>query len=281
MRISLVVATLGRTVEVRRLLASLETQSHRDFDVIVVDQNPDTRLVPILAEFAGKLELRHVPFSCSPGASRARNQGSRDISGEVVCFPDDDCWYPEGFLAQVNDLFTAHGDWDAVIGEAIDESGRPVLPWRDRSGQATKAVSWRRAVCFACIIRARVLDEIGGFDETLGGGTETHWPSGEDNDLMLRAIERGFNVRYEKALRVNHPRLFRSFDERSRAKRYAYSLGDGNLLRRYAMPLWWRLLFFGVPVGRTMLAMLKLASDEAKFHWVTWVGRVRGFRLSA
>jgi GT2 family glycosyltransferase len=42
--ISLVVATLGRTVQLDRLFESLARQDFTDFEVIVVDQNPDDRL---------------------------------------------------------------------------------------------------------------------------------------------------------------------------------------------------------------------------------------------
>ncbi len=279
MRISLVIATVGRTVEFRRLLQSLEAQTHRDFDVIVVDQNRDARLSPIIADYADAFEIRCLTTAES-GASRARNLGIRAATGDVICFPDDDCWYPSTFLDQVNDLLTAHPDCDAIIGEAVDESNRPLLPWTDRSGRATKAICWRRAVCFALVFRSRVLRDIGGFDEARGGGAGTPWAGGEDNDLMLRAIERGFHVRYDRDVRIHHPPIFRSFDESSRSKSYSYALGDGKQLREHPMPIWWRALFFGVPLGRMALAALKLAGNEVRFHWATWAGRIRGFRLS-
>ncbi len=46
---SLIVATLGRTDELIAFLESLVAQSERNFEVIVVDQNPDERLEPVIA----------------------------------------------------------------------------------------------------------------------------------------------------------------------------------------------------------------------------------------
>ncbi len=81
MRFSLIVATLGRTAELQRLFESLERQTHRDFEVIVVDQNTDGRLLPILDAFATKLTIRRL--TSIPGLSRARNVGLREATGEL------------------------------------------------------------------------------------------------------------------------------------------------------------------------------------------------------
>ena len=58
MRFSLIVATLNRTDELGTLLESLNRQDHRDFEVIVIDQNADQRLVPLLRPFEKRLEIR-------------------------------------------------------------------------------------------------------------------------------------------------------------------------------------------------------------------------------
>ena len=47
--ISLIVATLNRVTELDRLSATLEEQDYLDFEVLVVDQNLDDRLVPVLS----------------------------------------------------------------------------------------------------------------------------------------------------------------------------------------------------------------------------------------
>ena len=95
--ISLVVATVNRTRQLVRLLDSLLLQSCRDFEVIVVDQNPAGVLQPIVERYQGKLALTHV--ACDLGVSRARNLGISLARGALICFPDDDCWYPPRAVA--------------------------------------------------------------------------------------------------------------------------------------------------------------------------------------
>jgi len=276
MRFSLIVATLGRSTEVQKLLESLDRQTHRDFEVIVVDQNTDGRLLPILRAFENRLELRRV--ESAPGLSRARNVGLRVISGEAVCFPDDDCWYPQDVLSRVNKLLTDNPGWQGIIGDSVDETGRPTLPWRDRAGKLTEPMSWRRALAIALFLRSKLIRQIGGFDETLGVGTGLLWGSGEDNDLVLRTLEAGVHMQYEPNVHVYHPRLFPVFDKSGWAKRYSYALGDGKLLQKHPMPLWWRLLFFAVPIGRAMGSLVRFNRKEAYFHWLTFKGRMKGFR---
>ena len=41
MKFTLILATLGRSDEVRRMLESLKRQSYQDFEVVLIDQNSD------------------------------------------------------------------------------------------------------------------------------------------------------------------------------------------------------------------------------------------------
>lgn len=278
MRFSLIVATLGRTTELNALLESLDRQIHRDFEIVVVDQNPDNRLLPILTSFENRLEIHRV--TSAPGLSRARNCGLETITGEAVCFPDDDCAYPEDVLARVNQSFIDNPSWAGLIGDSVDTAGKPTLPWRDREGKLTLPMSWRRAISYALFLRSSVIGEIGGFDENLGLGAGTPWGSGEDNDLILRALKTGHYVHYDPAIRIRHPRLFPVFNKLGFSKRYSYALGDGKLLQKHSMPLWWGMLFFCVPLCRALFAAARMNGKEVHFHWLTFKGRLKGL-LSA
>ena len=56
---SLILATVDRTGEVERLLDSLDSQTHREFELIVVDQNKDERLVPLLRAYRERFSILH------------------------------------------------------------------------------------------------------------------------------------------------------------------------------------------------------------------------------
>jgi glycosyltransferase involved in cell wall biosynthesis len=63
--LSLIIATLGRTLELDRLMATLVNQSFRNFEIIIVDQNADDRLTSFVqaAKNNGLIltHLRHQP----------------------------------------------------------------------------------------------------------------------------------------------------------------------------------------------------------------------------
>ena len=51
-RFSLIVPTLGRTTEVAELFASIVDQNRSDVELIVVDQNDDDRIVPLIEDLS-------------------------------------------------------------------------------------------------------------------------------------------------------------------------------------------------------------------------------------
>ena len=103
MKFSLIVCTLGRYEELDQLFESLRKQTYSDFEVILVDQNDKDYLNEIINEYSNEFDIRHI-FS-EKGLSRARNIGLKYVSGQIVAFPDDDCWYPIDLLERVNNFF--------------------------------------------------------------------------------------------------------------------------------------------------------------------------------
>jgi glycosyltransferase involved in cell wall biosynthesis len=119
--ISLIIATMGRVEELRDLFDSLVAQSHPALDVILIDQNRDERLAPVVAAYAPQLTLRHMR-SPRPHANAARNLGLRAAIGDIVAFPDDDCTLPPGTLARVARSFGDPG-LEVLTGPAASPTG--------------------------------------------------------------------------------------------------------------------------------------------------------------
>jgi len=275
MKFSLIVATFGRSLELQRLMESIVIQRYPDLELIIVDQNADDRVVRVVDSFKGQLNIVHRVSR--PGATRARNVGLAVATGDVIGFPDDDCWYPESLLGRVAGFLSGNDRWDGIVGHTVDASGRTTLPWHDSAGALTPAMSWRRSVTYVYFLRRLAATATGGFDESLGPGAGTPWGAGDDNDFMLRALTKGARVYFDPDLAVHHPPFFPGFDAKSIDKRASYARADGRVLRKNPMPLWWILAFFGVPLARWVTALPTCDIARLRFHWVTLSGRARGF----
>src|SRR5262249_13122087 len=159
---SLIVATFGRSVELTRLFESLAVQTHKDFEVIVVDQNDDDRVKRIVLEFSDRLKILHA--TSLKGLSRARNVGLSRVTGDIVAFPDDDCWYPENTLEDVAKHISADEQLAGITGRSVDGYGRSSQGrWASKSLVIDKYNVWVCATSYTIFLRSSVVP-IGGFD---------------------------------------------------------------------------------------------------------------------
>ncbi|WP_051212526.1 glycosyltransferase family 2 protein [Rubritepida flocculans] len=270
--ISLIVATRGRVEEIGLLLDSLLEGQRAAFEVILVDQNDDARLDPLLARYAGRLPLTHLRMERA-NANAGRNLGLRHARGDIVAFPDDDCVLPPGVLARVRLAFDSDGSLAVLTGPAAAPggglgSGR----WNTERGPITLENVWTSVIEFNLWLRREAALRLGGFDEAMGPGAR--FGSAEGNDLVCRALAAGLHARYAPELRVVHPDKRLTREAARRAGRYG--LGLGFALRRHGAPLRLRLAFLYRPLGGALLALLRLNLLHAWYYLATFQGRLRG-----
>ncbi|MDP9225567.1 MAG: glycosyltransferase [Actinomycetota bacterium] len=274
--IDLVLATVARTEELVRFFDSLESQSHRSFRLIAVDQNPDERLLPVFAPYEGALTI--VRETSSLGLSRARNVGLRALEADVVAFPDDDCWYPPGLLRNVVDLLDGRPELDGVAGRTIDPTGRSsFMLWAKRAEPITRANVWRTAVAVTLFLRRRVVESVGLFDETLGVGSGTPWGSGEETDYVLRALDHGFSLVYEPDVCVYHESPSPSFNRAVARRAYAGGMGSSRVLRKHRYPWWFAAYRVLQLVAGSTLFLVRAQPARARFYWAMARGRAIGW----
>lgn len=271
--ISLITGTLGRETALRRLLTSLTAQTYRDFEVVLIDQSGAEAMGSVCSEYPS-VAVRRV--TAPPGLSRARNLGLSMAKGDIVGFPDDDCWYAPGLLARVAETL-ADPNVDGVSFRVRDSRGTcSAGGWMSpgRMGMTRENV-WRTAVSCSFFLRRKALGTA-RFDERLGLGSGTPFGSGEETELLLRLLAKGARLRYDGNVTVFHP-VFRGPWRLRRGWRYG--LGHGWVLRRHGYGAVRALTAAALQGGRAAQALLTLRFGKAGFHLAQACGRIVGFTI--
>ena len=264
----LVVATVGRTDELAAFLESVGAQAYAGLRVLVVDQNEDGRLEPILA--APPVEV--VRVSAPRGLSLARNAALPLLTADVVAFPDDDCAYPPGLLHRVAERLAGDASLDGITGRAVAVDGSSSASWQPDPAPLQVDDLWNRAISFTIFVRRSVVESVGAFDEQLGLGSGTPWHSGEEIDYLVRAIDSGARIEYDPELVVRHD---------VRENMPAIGLRDGAsvgyVLRKhgYGPRFVGRMLVR--PLGGMLAALIRLDGLGVRYQLATLRGRIRGY----
>ncbi len=235
MKVSVIVPTWRRTVDLARCLAALDAQERRPDEVIVVARHDDYATLDWLrTREANRPDPRRcVVLVRKPGVVAAYNLGIESASGDVLCFTEDDA--------------AAHPDWIARIARAFEcvpelggLGGRDLLHERNGIAPAQKAhvglVSWygrvignhhlgcgeaRAVQLLQGVNMAFRREAIGAlrFDRRLRGtGAEAHCEMAFSLDVQRR----GWTLIYDPSLLVEHfhtrssdadPRRASSFDD--------------------------------------------------------------------
>jgi glycosyltransferase involved in cell wall biosynthesis len=273
-RFSLVLAPVHRVTELERMIASLAAQTYRNFELILVDQNSDDRLTPIVERWKRDLRLLHL--RTGPGLSSARNLGLTFARGELVGFPDDDCWYPGDCLMRVSEWFERFPEYSLLSTCSQDERGVEVASrWPRQSCAVDRQSVLMTCTTFCLFVRRQSVMDAGGFDEEMGPGSHTPAQAAEDLDLAARVIARGERGWFEKSIFVHHPRKDAASAPVERA--FHYGVGFAYLLRKhhYGVQVWlYHVLRAFAGVAR---ALFCLRFREARFYSNSARGRIAGY----
>lgn len=232
-RVSVIVPAHNSGAFIDEALVSIERQTFRDFEVVVVDDasRDDT------AERAERHAARVVRSETNIGPAAARNLALTHATGELVALLDaDDLWEPEFLSAHVTsyDRAAAAGGRPGIVtGDAriLTPAGYQVGTYRDEHPLAAaltlRRLLERNPIFVSSLTPRAVVGEVGGFDEEIWGA--------EDFDLWLRIVERGYDVlvldeplavyrRHQSALTTSQARA-----ARSHVLAYSRALERGNL----------------------------------------------------
>lgn len=203
---SVVVPTFSRRDEVTELLASLEAQQNKNFEVIIADGSLDDSVKRVIDKYQERLTLKHL-YKKGLGISESRNWGVENAIGDYVIFFDSDCVIPPQYFKVVENYLAI---------EPLDAYGGPDKAGEDFSIKQ-KAISYAMTSFFTTGgirgrkghigqyqprsfnmgIRRNVFISLGGFS-----GLKVS----EDIDLSMRLYRDGYRVGLIEQAYVFHKR---------------------------------------------------------------------------
>lgn len=281
--VSIVIPTRNRPQMLARCLASLQQLRLKPLEIIVVDNDPASGSTPqILDQFAG---VRYIAQP-QPGASVARNTGVQHSQGNIVAFADDDevlhpdwlTWLWHGFNDPKIGVVTG-----LVLPEIIETQAQYFFENRfsfvrgyqsqtfDTSFFEQKKLHgvpvWHIGGSGNMAIRRDLFEQIGGFDELLGGGQAG---CSEDTELFYRVLATGWHIQYQPRAVCYH---YHRSDQTS-LKKQIFSYMRGHVTALLVQYVKYRdisnlhRLFLVLPLVYTKYALRSLRQDPAFPWWV-------------
>ena len=179
-KVSVVIPTYNRESFITKAIDSVEAQTYRNVEVVVIDDGSTDNTRSLLERRYGE-KVRYF-YQENKGIAAARNTGIRESSGDYIAFLDsDDYWVPEKLERQM-ELFRKHPEYGMVASQCasvlLDGSFRD----KNRPGKS----GWVFTDLFiknfirtsSAVITRECLDRVGLFDEEL--------KECEEYDLWLR-----------------------------------------------------------------------------------------------
>ncbi len=203
---SIIIAVYERQDELTELLKSLTEQTHKNFEVIVVDDGSKNKLDQIVYQFKDQLAI-HYYYKENSGPGLSRNYGMQFAKGDYFIFLDSDTIIPNHYISIVNkelesnyvDAFGGPDDADESFNDlqkAITFSMTSFLTTGGIRG-GKKQVGKFQPRSFNMGMSKKAYDLTAGFADMRVG---------EDPDLSMRIWQNGMETRLFPDAKVWHKR---------------------------------------------------------------------------
>lgn len=196
---SVIIPNYNREKVIKRAINSVLSQTHRDFELIIVDDCSTDSSIKVISSIKDE-RLKLYKLDKNSGAAAARNFGIEKSTGKYISFLDSDDYFEPEILAISNKTLE---NSDPLVG----------FMWTGIRFHTTKAVieeSWQPKIIdnaymtflnelkigtgSGITLKKKVFEQCGTFNEKL--------KAAEDTEFFLR-ITKIFNFTYSREILVN------------------------------------------------------------------------------
>lgn len=197
MKISVLIAAYRAAATIERTIASVQAQTHRDWELIVVEDGSHDGTEEIVRRISTQEDrlVRYENFGINRGVSSARNRLLALATGDAVAFIDADDLWSDVHLEKGIQRLAAGADLVATGVRVFDLASGTTLstswPPRTLESDPVKTLFQQSVIVTSSsvFLSRRVLERVGAFDPG--------FRVGEDRDYWLRAALSGARFEVE------------------------------------------------------------------------------------
>ena len=236
--VSIVVATCGRSENLRELLEALlrsDCPSRLSWDIWIVDNNSRDETAALVASFSEREPRMHYLFEGAQGKSHALNRGVQQAGGNILAFTDDDCIPDPHWVENIGAAFAADSKLGLVGGrvELFNPDDHPTTTrtWGDRRLVTSPSDVFSLIIGCNMAVRSDLLRAIGDFDPLNCPGSSKDAVF-EDIDYVYRAFKNGARIEYRPEILLYHNHGRRSDSDVANVQR-KYARGRGSFFAKH------------------------------------------------
>lgn len=283
--VSVVMATYNRSLFIGRGIKSVLDQTHKNFELIIVDDNANklderVKTEEIVNSFNDD-RIKYIKNEKNLGGAASRNVGIFAAGGQFISFLDDDDMYlPDKLMVQVSGMIENGWDFCCMDGATFDLEENPVSERHQklRNGMSKDDLIrvnliYQISGTNSFMFRAPYLKAVGGFDDV---------PSCHEFFLVQKVLETNARVGYIPEIHIRnymHPggQLSTSFKKLAGMtkmlelkKKYFYLLSDDQ--RNYVLCRYYGVSFFvyykNRKYGKALLNAMRCFFTSPKQAWI-------------
>jgi len=173
MKVSVVIPTYERPIELARALKSAVEQTYENIEIIVVNDSENDHSVFEIIEKLNDSRIKYYRNERSKGGNGARNTGILKATGNYIAFlDDDDEWLPKKLEKQMKRMSLLKSDWGGCYCgyRLIHKNGKWKNFLNKREGQfAREILLGKNSIGSAStlFIKKTAVEKIGLFSEKL------------------------------------------------------------------------------------------------------------------
>lgn len=200
--VSVIISTKNEERNIKNILEGLESQTYKNIELIVVDNNSSDKTKEIAKKYTDKvfeindyfktLKLDNLKTEIKPERSSQRNLGAKKAKGDYLLFLDADMILGDKVVEECLKVFSKK---KGTVGLIIPEISIGKGFWAECKALEKSfylGINWIEAARF---FQRKIFERVGGYDENL--------ISGEDWDLSQRVAKSGEIGRIKESLHHN------------------------------------------------------------------------------